>query len=306
MLIFADRKPARASYLIANGADLSVKNKAGFSAFYFVNKKVPQCMKIFEERLDNGLKLEGSNSDMNAKIKLDFNNIASSVTSYLEKDIAVFVELMDSPHVKLLNHPLMKAFLYLKWHQIKYLYYFCVLFCHFTWSVIYSTYALLVYRNICEPPPLQNRTDAAATVECDFSRTDYRVNIAIASWILLIMFGLVYLIKTIMIISNRMVKRSAGWSAREMIKMSLKQTMGWSVREIIKMTLKSYWEIYNDIIIIISVILISFHTNPFNSPIQLVQWQFHVAAIGVFYTWLQMMFAVGRVPGFGQYVQMFK
>jgi len=35
-------------------------------------------------------------------------------------------------------------------------------------------------------------------------------------------------------------------------------------------------------------------------------WQFHVASVGCFLTWLQMMFYIGKLPRFGKYVQMFR
>ena len=44
LLIILDCKPKRVDLLIKYGADLCLQNNAGFSAFYFINKKVPQCM----------------------------------------------------------------------------------------------------------------------------------------------------------------------------------------------------------------------------------------------------------------------
>ena len=41
---FADGKAKRVSLLIRYGADLCLQNNAGFSAFHFINKKVPQCI----------------------------------------------------------------------------------------------------------------------------------------------------------------------------------------------------------------------------------------------------------------------
>ncbi len=49
--------------LIRHNADLSLKNRAGLSALHFVNKKVPQCMRSFQDRLDDGLQLEGAEAD---------------------------------------------------------------------------------------------------------------------------------------------------------------------------------------------------------------------------------------------------
>lgn len=34
-------------------------------------------------------------------------------------------------------------------------------------------------------------------------------------------------------------------------------------------------------------------------------WQYHVAAIVIFFVWLELMLLVGRFPIFGLYVQMF-
>ena len=43
-ILCLDRKPRRVVLLIEKGADLCLTNKAGLSAFHFINKKVPQCM----------------------------------------------------------------------------------------------------------------------------------------------------------------------------------------------------------------------------------------------------------------------
>jgi hypothetical protein len=59
----ADRNPERVTLLIRHNADLSLKNRAGLSALHFVNKKVPQCMRSFQDRLDDGLQLEGAEAD---------------------------------------------------------------------------------------------------------------------------------------------------------------------------------------------------------------------------------------------------
>ena len=74
-----DRKANRVNLLIENGADLSIKNKAGLTALYFINKKVPQCMKALESRLDSGMKLEGGPSELSSKIKLDFTKLSSNI-----------------------------------------------------------------------------------------------------------------------------------------------------------------------------------------------------------------------------------
>ena len=88
MLYVAVEKASRVKLLISQGADLSIKNDADLSALYFVNKRVPQCMKAFEERLDTGLKLEGGMTDMNSKVKIDFNKLSPNIYS-LQKQVVL-------------------------------------------------------------------------------------------------------------------------------------------------------------------------------------------------------------------------
>jgi len=275
-----DRKPSRVNVLISQGADLSIKNKAGFSSLFFINKKVPQCMKTFEERLDTGLKLESSNSEMSSKVKMDFNKLSPNMNSLNRQDISIFMELMKSPYHVLLKHPLSQAFLYLKWNQIKYLHLFFIIFSHFIYSSVYTIYTLLIFGSICEPKDFENdRFNLSISIKCNLNGKGVNpseVWIARVSWLFLILFTFIYLV-------NEGIK--------------------------VLTTTKRYfgkWDSYIDIVLILSFFLISFHGDPFKNEIYIGLWQFHVAAIGCFLTWLQMMFYIGKLPRFGKYVQMFR
>jgi len=280
-----DRKANRVNLLIENGADLSIKNKAGLTALYFINKKVPQCMKALESRLDSGMKLEGGPSELSAKIKLDFTKLSSNINSYQTQDITFFMELSTSPHQALLKHPLSEAFLYLKWNQIKYLYMIFIVCTHFIYCVVYTLYALLLYCSLCEPsvtqdPPANPWHIFNSTIPCNLSGPQSAsqaatVNLAVSAWILLIIFIIIYIIK-------------------EILKLSASPR-----RYFIQL------ESYHDIVIIITTILIVW-LNLLEDTIHIGRWQYHAACIGSFSTWLYMMFLIGRVPRFGKYVQMFK
>ena len=64
-------------------------------------------------------------------------------------------------------HPVAQTYFYLKWSEIKYLYYFAVLLTHFIYSLTFSTYAVLVYRTICDPSSLiQNTSTFNTTFTC--------------------------------------------------------------------------------------------------------------------------------------------
>ena len=278
--------------LIRYGADLSIKNNAGFSALFFINKHVPQCFKAFEERLDSGLMLEGS-SELNSYtgVKLDFHKLSPNINSTdtrQRQDIAIFIELMKSPHSHLLKHPLSEAFLHLKWKQIQYMHVAFIIFTHFVYSLVYTIYALSVFVNLCRPDTYEDiigiRWDIASNITCKYhpseeiSEDEYKKKAVIAqvSWVFLILFTLMYVVnESIKIFTN----------------------------------MKDYfskWDSYIDLIIIFSFPLISFHQNPFVEVFSMKLWQFHLAAFGCFLTWLQMMLLIGKLPKFGKYVQMLR
>ena len=92
--------------MIYRDADLSLENNAGFSSLFFINKKVPQCMRAYEDRLDLGLKLENTSTETSAKIKMDFNKLSPNINSLHRQDIAIFRELIKSGRADLIKHPL--------------------------------------------------------------------------------------------------------------------------------------------------------------------------------------------------------
>ena len=277
-----DREPKRVELLITSDADLSLKNNAGFSALHFINKKVPQCMRTYEERLDNGLKLESSHAETTMKIKMDFNKISPNINSLHRQDIEVFMELMKSGRTSILKHPLSQAFLYLKWQQIKDLYLFLHVGAHLIYSIVYTAYAQLVFGILCKQTDIANlnMSDEISTyVPCNFTESpDLHVEVAAArgSWLLLIVFTFIYM-------------------AYEGLNMST--------------NIKRYFASFDswiDLFLILSFFMISFHQNPFNDSVVLMRIQFHFAALGCFLTWLQVMFYIGKLPKIGKYVQMFK
>ena len=292
-----DGKSSRVKLLISAGADLSIKNNADISALHFINKYCSHCIKSFEERLDSGLKLEGGMTDLNSKVKLDFNKLSSSINSLQYQDISIFLELMKSPYKSLLKHPLSEAFLFLKWKQIKYLHLFMIIVTHFIYSVVYTTYALLLFGSICEPTTgdiLGNNTvfnwstessiddlkwHGSLTIPChnkDNPDFQNKLNVTIVSWGFLILFTTIYLMN-------------------ESVKMFQNP----------KLYFRNL-DSYIDLSLIISFLFITFYEYPLNDKFEMYLWQWHLSAIGCFLTWLQMMFYIGKLPRFGKYVQMFR
>ncbi|XP_031337545.1 transient receptor potential channel pyrexia isoform X2 [Photinus pyralis] len=65
------------------------------------------------------------------------------------------------------------------------------------------------------------------------------------------------------------------------------------------------WENWLQWLIIISVFLCVFPNKHTDIRLNVHTWQHHVAAVGIFLTWVELMMIVGRFPIFGLYVQMF-
>ena len=191
---------------------------------------------------------------------------------------------------KVLMHPLSLSFLHLKWQQVKWLYYVMILSSHFIYSVTYSVYIVAVFNTLCKPGQIEEipglgemswAERVSMTMRCDFASEGKRAakNAALGSWVLLIVFNIIYVLKEV----TKFTHLRSGY-----------------VRE---------WESVLNALTIASFPLISFHSDPFHADergheIEMTSWQFHAAGVGVLTTWILQMFLIGKVPRFGKYVQM--
>lgn len=286
-----NRKIRRVKLLIKNGADLCLRNKAGKSALYFVMKYVPNTLKTIEERLDSGMQIGRPEQEYETSVKMDFNLLMPSAGNYYISEVGLFTEILQMHNndparlEKILMHPLSLSFLHLKWQQIKWLYYIIILISHLIYSITYSVYIVSVYNGLCKPKDFMAIQDLSymervfRESKCDFHSPDHlaAVNSARVSWLLLIVFNLIYV-------------------ARETTKFIHLKDMYFKE-----------WESVLNLMTILSFPLISFHFNPFGFGPEdptFSSWQFHAAGIGVLTTWILQMFLIGKVPRFGKYVQM--
>merc|ERR1719509_38714 len=285
-----NRDVHKVTFLISKDADLSLKNQAGLSALHFINRKVPQCMKFFEQRLDSGVKLDRRRNEFGARIQIDFQKIVRNINQSEKNSNAFFLEIANTPHQRLLKHPLIESFLHIKWNQYKYLHGFTSILTHFIFALVYTVYVITTFRILCKADVEVSRT-GTTVVECicmqkgnetlpkDCIKNSDLMPLVQGSWILLFLFTIVYFFK-------------------ELYK--------WRINA---WTRLKCFESYLDMIIILSVPLISpiipLHKGYFFEKWSFYQFQFHVAAIGVLAVWSEMMLHIGRVPRFGKYVQMF-
>lgn len=235
----------------------------------------------------------------------------SAASPVFNSDVQLFTEILQMSHShcsssrcntscpidRILMHPLSQGYLHLKWAQYRWVYLTMVL-SHLVYSITYSVYAVLVYKDLCKPDrfrpdsghsPGWNREFAFSAIErteCDFSSEgdpavlSTRAKVAITAWAFLILFNIVFLVKE----ATKMAQAKLAY-------------------------LRDHESLLG-LALILSFVLISLQEMPSQSAgsaasLSVKRFQFHVSGIGVFMTWLLQMFLVARMPRFGKYIEMF-
>ena len=186
--------------LIAAGADLNSKNKEGVSVLYFIMKHCPNCLiKCLDNCVNQGNNRRMTRHDKSIssqsvgfEVRLDFNSLDLRKHYRKENDFkkrklgdienttdptiffsqVLSIKQDNDPSLNriiedIFLHPVSQTYFYLKWSEIKFLYYIVILFTHFVYSVFYSTYAVLVYRTVCNPSNITAVTPGEAfTFNC--------------------------------------------------------------------------------------------------------------------------------------------
>ena len=168
------------------------KAEKGENTLELLANNVPSAIDEFMKRLDKGIVLDDPENE--TKIMLDFRKLFS-VTEGTHKDtntsiMEIFINLSNSPFKRIIQHPLVKAFLALKMKQVKVFY---GLFClaHLIFSVVFSVYCFLVFARLCPPSQETSETQqmlgssVACFLEGDQLTGTHVVN---CSWVFLLLF----------------------------------------------------------------------------------------------------------------------
>ena len=153
-------------------------------------------------------------------------------------------------------------------------------------SVIFSIYAVLIFGDLCKPngdDDDEDRFNWTQNVGCkkwsdgmdgmDDTSTEYKTTQV--TWVLLVIFTVYF------------------W-----------------IREVLKLvadprTFLSRMESFGDLAIDILLILALYKGFPHDQQ-NFERWQFHVATVTSFLLWVQTMMTLGKYPGYGKYIIMFK
>lgn len=251
--------------LIWAGADVSATTTTGHTALSIILKKIPETLQVFRDRLDSCIVLQRpATHNKEFEMRLHFDVLFPSNHPCETSFINTFVE----EHRKdLLSHPLVMAFLYLKWEKIKN-FYLARIFIYTLTVIFITTYVLsaLAYKCYNRNDPDQKTCSGKRFSGLIFQKTAIEIQWYLALFLICILIPQKVL--------AFLVHRSEQYFR--------------NIENIL------------DIIVFLSVFATSFvYTG------RTYDWQNYVGAFGVLCGWTNLMLMVGQLPSFGTYVAMF-
>lgn len=253
--------------LIWAGADISATTKTGLTALNIILRKIPESLQVFRQRLDASIRLKRPvPHNREFEMRLHFDLLFPSNNQCETSFINTFVQ----EHQKdLLSHPLVMAFLHLKWEKIR-KFYLMRIFLYALTVMCMTTYVLTALAYKC-----YNLSEANSSKICNNKRASgflFRRHVIEIEWY-------VSLILTCVTIPRKIFGFMVYKSARHYF-MNLDNLL--------------------DAIVITSVFVTSFiYTG------RTYDWQNYVGAFAILCAWTNLMLMVGQLPAFGTYVAMF-
>ncbi|XP_033212326.1 transient receptor potential channel pyrexia-like [Belonocnema kinseyi] len=252
--------------LIRNGADVSATTSKGVSALNIILRKIPESFQAFRMKMDSSILLRRPGSqNREFEMRLYFNSILPSDDRPETSFINIFIQenLTD-----LLSHPLVTAFLYLKWQRIK-KFYLLNIYLYTLMVIFMSTYILTALAYECYNSPEENIISHNSTYEICYYFDKRFVEIDWYIWLVFVCLMLPRKILSFVTYEN------------------FKECL-WNIDNIL------------DTIVIISVFATSFiYTG------RTYNWQNYIGAFSILCAWTNLMLMIGQLPGFGTYVAMF-
>ena len=125
------------------GADLSAKTKGGVSALTFLVRKTPDVIAMIPQRLDCAVIVNDHDAmDADCELQLDFRILVPDQERQRISESGLLSTLIMTGQRKLLQHPVIRAFLHLKWFKVRTL--FLVSLCFYATFVAFLTANILL------------------------------------------------------------------------------------------------------------------------------------------------------------------
>lgn len=256
--------------LLSYGGDMTAKTNGGVSVLTFITRRTPDVIPKFIGKLDSSIKLNDHEiGDVDCEIKLDFRVLVPTV---VKGETDLLLNFIEVGHREVLKHPLCETFLFLKWRRIRKFFLFS-LFYHSLFALLFTTYIQGIFLKTGDlMAASQNFTTNNIG---DNPQNPCRIPLYVK------ISGYSMFVLNCMLMAKEIFQIAHSWFSY------IKQ-----------------WENWLQWMIIVSVFCCVYRENP-NVRCCIATWQHHVAAIGIFLTWLELLMIVGRFPIFGIYIQMF-
>lgn len=264
-------------FLIIKGADISSRTVGGMSALSIINRKTPTSINTIKKKFDQALTLNDQASTKEVELIMDFRYLLQNPS---QGEIVLLHTLEECGQKSMLEHPLCKAFLYLKWQKIRRFYFVRLVF-DAIFVLLLTTYVMTALAHDCyNKSKIEN--DQERNLSKDQSACSLKFNVLelqTISHTIIEFVWYILLVFTIIIIIRKLIG-TTGFTSFKQYFLNITNIVEWSV--------------------VASVFLISFlyGNKTYN-------WQNPIGAFAVLFGWSNLMVMIGQLPIFGTYIAMF-
>ncbi|XP_050429950.1 transient receptor potential channel pyrexia-like [Adelges cooleyi] len=259
-------------FLIIKGADISSRTIGGMSALSIINRKTPSSINTIKKKLDQAISLNDPEASIKeVELKMDFRYLLQNPS---HGEIILLHTLEECGQKLMLEHPLCKAFLYLKWQKIRRFYFVRLIF-DAIFILLLTAYVITALAHDC-----YNRAKNITVQNPDVCIQSNLFGLHLISNIWIMEFiWYILLVFTCIVIARKLIGFAGFVSAKQYFS-NITNVIDWFVAA--------------------SVFLTSFVYNN-----RTYHWQNHVGAFSVLFGWSNLMLMVGQLPIFGTYIAMF-
>lgn len=267
-------------FLIIKGADISSRTVGGMSALSIINRKTPTSINTIKKKFDQAIALNDQASAKEVELIMDFRYLLQNPS---QGEIILLHTLEECGQKSMLEHPLCKAFLYLKWQKIRRFYFVRLIF-DAVFVLLLTSYVMTALAHDCYNKSKNTTMDDSQELNKSKNQNACRLKVSVLDsqlithriiefvWYILLAF-------TIVIIVRKLIG-TTGFASVKQYFLNITNIVEWFV--------------------VASVFLTSFIYGN-----KTYDWQNPIGAFAVLFGWSNLMVMIGQLPIFGTYIAMF-
>lgn len=259
-------------FLIIKGADISARTVGGMSALSIINRKTSTSINTIKKKFDQAITLNDQASSKEVELIMDFRYLLQNPS---QGEIVLLHTLEGCGQKSMLEHPLCKAFLYLKWQKIRRFYFVRLIF-DAIFVMLLTSYVTAVVAHDCYNRSRNVTTGDRNVTVCNVKLLGLEQNISHEIiefvWYVLAML-------TAVVITRKLISVTGFTSVKQYF-LNITNIVEWFV--------------------VASVFLTSFWLDDKTREVQK-----SIGAFAVLFGWSNLMVMIGQLPVFGTYIAMF-